>query len=386
MSNLKEGHYDTIYSTDMRFHLTESDAKLTIKPEYHGNRRIGVAIVGVGRMGAIHLYNVLREPRANVLYVLDASQERLDHFDKKYFLTERGVKILHTDNWQRVLDDQQVEACLIATPTFSHEIYARSALEHNKNILCEKPLAETVEAINSMCKLAESKGLKLLCAFNRRYDPTFRRVAEQVQRGDIGDVRVIKTCSRDSPLPPIEYIKISGGLYHDCCVHDIDVVLWLANELPSEAHAYAHAYMPEYGTLGDYDTTIVCLKFPSGKMSVTDLSRVSASGYEQRVEVFGPKGVLKIDEVSKTGWEKHTEIGKITPSQCYSFASRFMEAYCNEITELFNHIEGNKTMHPIRSGYLQALCKVIHAIEESARTGQSVKIDWTQEEIVSALP
>lgn len=380
------GKYDTIYSTDERYHLSETDANLTIIPESYGTRRVGVAIVGVGRMGAIHLYNVLREPRAHVLYVLDASQERLDHMNKKYFLAERNIKIVHTDNWQQVLQDKQVEACLISTPTFTHEHYARSALEAGKHVLCEKPLAETIEKVDSIVKLAQSKNLKLICAFNRRYDPSFRRIADAVKRGDIGDVRVIKTCSRDSPLPPIEYIKISGGIYHDCCVHDIDVVLWLANELPVEVHTYAHTYMPDYKALNDFDTTIVSMKFASGKMSVTDLSRVSASGYEQRVEVFGPKGVLKLDEMPRAGWEKHTEIGMVQPNQCYSFASRFIEAYSTEITELFNHIEGNKTLHPIRPGYLQALCKIIHAIEHSARTNQPVKIEWTAQEIESALP
>lgn len=379
------GKYDTIYDTDERYRLSETDASLTIIPESYGTRRIGVAIVGVGRMGAIHLYNTLREPRANVLYVVDASQERLDHMNKKYFLAERGIKIVPTDNWQEVLNDQRVEACLISTPTFTHEYYTRTSLEANKHVLCEKPLAETIEEVDSLVKLAESKNLKLICAFNRRYDPSYRRVAEAVHRGDIGDVRIIKTCSRDSPVPPIEYIKISGGIYHDCCIHDVDLVIWLANQLPIEVHSYAHTYLPDYKEQDDFDTTVVCMKFKSGLISITDLSRTSSTGYEQRIEVFGPKGVLKVDEMPRAGWEKHTEIGMVQPNHCYSFASRFMEAYSAEITELFNHIEGNKILFPIRPGYLQALCKIIRAIEQSARSGQPVKIEWTQQEIESAL-
>lgn len=380
------GKFDTLHEIDERYQLSETDIRLVYEPEFFGSRRIGVAIVGVGRMGAIHLYNVLREPRANVKYVLDASKERLDYMNKKYFLSERGIKALHTDNWQLVLDDKEVEAVLISTPTFTHEQYARSALEHKKHVLCEKPLAEKIESVDAVVKLAQRERLKLICAFNRRYDPSFRKIAEQIKRGDIGEVRIIKTCCRDSPLPPIEYIKISGGIYHDCCVHDIDVILWYANELPIEVHAYGHTYMPDYKALDDFDTTVVCMKFKSGILSVTDLSRVGPSGYEQRVEVFGPKGILKIDEMTRAGWEKHTEIGVTRPNQCFSFASRFQEAYSNEITELFNHIEGNKTMHPIKPGYLQALCKVIHAIEHSARSGHPVKLDWTAEEIESALP
>lgn len=378
-------HYDTVRDLDYRYQLCESDINLTQNLEAFGSRRINVAVVGIGRMGAIHLYNVLREPRANLLYVVDSDQKRLDFLERKYFLKERQIKTVNIGEWPRVLEDSRLEAVLIATPTLTHEHYARTALEAGKHVLCEKPLAENPQSVDQLVKLAASRELKLMCAFQRRYDPSFMRVAEQIQRGDIGQPRIIKTCCRDSPLPPIEYIKISGGIFHDCFVHDLDVIVWYANELPDEVHAYGHSYLTEYEELGDYDTTVICMKFESGLLSVTDLSRVGPSGYEQRVEVYGPRGVLKIDELTRAGWEKHTDIGQIRPSQCFSFASRYTEAYSNEITELFNHIEGNKTEHPIRGGYLQALCKVIHAIEESTRSGKPVQLQWSPDELRAAL-
>lgn len=379
-------NYDTLYEIDQRYQLSETDIKLSQNYEHFGRRMIGVAIVGVGRMGAIHLYNVLREPRAQIKYVMDADRTRLDYFDKKYFLSQRGIKVLHTDSWQEVLQDKSVEAVLISTPTSSHMHYVQTALEHDKHIMCEKPLAEKIEEIDTLVNLAQKRNLKLVCALNRRYDPSFRKIHQQIQRGDIGDVRIIKTCCRDSPTPAIEFIKTSAGVFHDCCVHDVDLIMMYANELPIEVHAYGHAFIPAYGAVDDYDTTVFSMKFKSGILAVTDYSRVGPSGYEQRVEVFGPKGVLKVDEFSPVGWEKHTEVGVNRPSQCFSFASRFHESYAAEVVELFNHIEGNKTMYPIMPGHLQALCKVINAVEKSARTGQAIKLEWTQAEIDAALP
>lgn len=380
-----EEKYDTLYELDDRYHLSETDATLSHIPHHFGSRRINLAVVGVGRMGAIHLYNVLREPRANVMYILDASQERLDFMRKKYFLDERGIKTLKPDQWETLVNDAAVEALLVSTPTFTHEKYVREALEHNKHVLCEKPLAEDANAVKSLVELAQAKQLILLCAFNRRYDPSFRNITKQVRRGDIGQVRLIKTCSRDSPLPPIEYIKISGGIFHDCLVHDIDLILWVGQELPIEVHSYAHCYMPDYKALDDYDTVLVSMKFKSGLMSVTDLSRVSSTGYEQRIEVYGPDGCLKLDEMSRAGWEKHTKVGKVEPNNCYSFASRYLEAYANEIQELFNHIEANQTMEPINPSYLNQLCKIIHACEQSAREERAIKIEWTDEELSRPL-
>uniref|UniRef100_A0A6G1SBC4 Putative oxidoreductase yrbE n=1 Tax=Aceria tosichella TaxID=561515 RepID=A0A6G1SBC4_9ACAR len=385
MDNGYQRAFDTIRDIDDRYELCESDINLTNNLPAFGSRRINVAVVGIGRMGAIHLYNILREPRANLLYVIDSDKRRLEFLERKYFLKERGIKVLDIEEWDRAMLDQQLEAVLIATPTFTHEHYARTALENRKHVLCEKPLAESPEAVDKLVRLAHSKGLKLICAFQRRYDPSFMRLAEQIKRGDIGDIRIIKTCCRDSPLPPIEYIKISGGIYHDCFVHDLDVIIWYSNELPSEVHAYGHAYRDDYKELNDFDTTVVCMKFKSGLITVTDLSRVGPSGYEQRIEVYGPQGVLKMDEFTRVGWEKHTNVGVTRPGQCFSFASRYIEAYSNEITELFNHIEGHQTAHTIRKGYLQALCKITHAIEHSARSCQPVRLEWTAEELKEAL-
>jgi myo-inositol 2-dehydrogenase/D-chiro-inositol 1-dehydrogenase len=377
--------YDTVRDIDERYQLCESDINMTDNLEAFGSRRINVAVVGIGRMGAIHLYNLLREPRANILYVIDSDTKRLEFLDRKYFLKERGIKTVEIQCWDEIVADRELEAVLIATPTNTHEHYARTALENGKHVLCEKPLAQSLESVDKLVKLARNKNLKLICAFQRRYDPSFMQVAEQIKRGDIGDLRIIKTCCRDSPLPPIEYIKISGGIYHDCFVHDLDVIVWYSNELPIEVHAYGHAFRDDYRQLNDFDTTVVCMKFKSGLISVTDLSRVGPSGYEQRIEVFGPYGVLKVDELTRVGWEKHTKIGLTRPSQCFSFASRYIEAYSSEINELFNHIEGHETAHPIRTGYLQALCKVIHAVEQSALSCQPVKLDWTPEELKDAL-
>lgn len=377
--------FDTIYELDAHYQGAEADAALELVPEVSGSRQIGLAIIGVGRMGAIHLYNARRDPRAKLVYVMDSSQERLDYMRKKYFLDEAGVRSVGLHDWQTVLEDPQVEALVISTPTFTHEKYTRQGLEHGKHVLCEKPLAEKAQEVRSTVELAQSKKLKLIVAFNRRYDPSYRRIHEQVRRGDIGQVRLVKTCSRDSPLPPIEYIKISGGIFHDCFVHDLDLILWMARELPVEVYASGHAYDADYAKLGDFDTAVVSMKFRSGMMSLTDLSRHSAAGYDQRIEVFGPKGCLKLDEFPRAGWEKHTEFGVTRPVNCYSFASRYLEAYALELTNLFNLIEGHKTMEPMNLPYLNHICKITDACERSARTGKPEPLEWNDGDAVDTI-
>jgi predicted dehydrogenase len=80
---------------------------------------------------------------------------------------------------------------------------------------------------------------------------------------------------------------VAGGIFHDCAVHDIDIMCWVIGEYPSRVTAHVHAHTPEIAAIGDYDTVAVVLSFPSGTLGMIDLSRNSTYGYDQRLEV-GP--------------------------------------------------------------------------------------------------
>lgn len=363
--------------------VDDLESKLVL--EHSGHRRVGVALIGLGRMGTIHLYNIVRQPRAHLLHIFDVVQKRLDFMSTKYFLEEQNVKLSSTESgWQSILSDKRVEAIIVASPTQTHEKFVREALEAGKHVLCEKPLAKDPDVVRYLVELAKRSSLIIICAFNRRYDLNFRMVKKQADQGDVGKLRIIKTCSRDSPLPPVEYIKTSGGFFHDCFVHDLDVILWLSGELPSEIYTLAHCYDQDYRKLGDVDTALITMKFPSGLITATDIARHSATGYEQRLEVYGPKGCLKLDESTNLSWEKHCEYGLIKPNQCYSFSSRYLEAYAREINELLNHIEGNNILEKPNPDHLNLLNKVLIACEKSHKTRLPVTIEWTEDELCKA--
>ena len=138
----------------------------------------------------------------------------------------------------------------------------------------------------------------LFCAFNRRFDPSFSSVRRRVVEGEVGHVHMIKTTSRDSPLPSLDYLKISGGIFHDCAVHDIDLITWILGEYPSKVYSTANSLMKEIGDIGDHDNVLISLTFPSGSLGSIDLSRFANYGYDQRLEVFGAKGMLQVKNVN----------------------------------------------------------------------------------------
>ena len=84
-----------------------------------------------------------------------------------------------------------------------------------------------------------------------------------MKEGKIGQIYQIKTTSRDSPRPSIDCIKISTGMYHDCGVHDIDMVCWIVGEEPVGVMAAGICFDPEVKAIGDIDTVAIILKFPS---------------------------------------------------------------------------------------------------------------------------
>ena len=154
----------------------------------------------------------------------------------------------------------------------------------------------------------------MFCAFNRRFDPSFSSVRSRVLQGAVGHVHMIKTTSRDSPLPSLDYLKISGGIFHDCAVHDIDLITWILGEYPSkvrslitssptclaliQVYTTANSLMKEIGEIDDHDNVLISLTFPSGSLGSIDLSRFANYGYDQRLEVFGAKGMLQVKNVN----------------------------------------------------------------------------------------
>lgn len=221
--------------------------------------------------------------------------------------------------------------------------------------------------------MAESHNIPLLCAFNRRFDPTISSVNDRVKNNDIGKLQVIKTTSRDSPLPSIDYLKISGGIFHDCCVHDVDVICWIMGESPHTVFCLAHAFHSEIGALNDVDTVGVVMKFPSGAIGQIDLSRHAVYGYDQRVEVFGASGMLTCDNSSAlASTHSHTAGSSQHPIK-FSFPQRYAEAYNVEMNHFINVIKKKENLLVSKDDVLRSF-NIVEAIEKSYHTGKPVTL------------
>lgn len=358
---------------------------------------VRVALFGLGRIGMIHLEKIYSNPRTKLVYCVETIAERQRYVQTAWYLDD--VTFLHSDDSDQVFNNPSIDAVVIGTPTFTHKELVIRALRAKKAVLCEKPLAPNHRGMAECYKLAKEMGVPLLTAFNRRFDPNFQDVHKRSQEGEVGDIRVIKTCSRDSPTPSIEYLKSSGGIFHDCACHDIDMIMWITGERPVKVTAQAHSYNEEIKAINDFDTVGILLQFPSGTMGMIDLSRLSSYGYDQRLEVFGPKGMLLGGNARPTGIMAETRQGTNQPPYFYSFASRFAEAYAQELDHFVDCVKGGHQMTEeiflevltlsfyffpglievsITAQDCMASWIVSQAAEESARLGRPLYINWDE--------
>ena len=184
---------------------------------------------------------------------------------------------------------------------------------------------------------------------------------------------MVKTSSRDSPLPSIDYLKISGGIFHDCGIHDIDLIMWIVGEVPTTVYAQAHAFHSSIAELNDVDTVAITMKFPSGVIAQIDLSRFAAYGYDQRLEAFGSNGMLQSQNAPASSVCFSDNKGVQDDVYMFSFPQRFAESYVNELDHFFDVIEGRPCS--VKKEEALMACKVASACQESFKTGKPVCIE-----------
>eukprot|EP00112_Aurelia_sp_Birch-Aquarium-sp1_P016750 Seg382.13 transcript_id=Seg382.13/GoldUCD/mRNA.D3Y31 product="Myo-inositol 2-dehydrogenase" protein_id=Seg382.13/GoldUCD/D3Y31 len=334
----------------------------------------GIAILGLGRAGTIHFGNCLANKRVILKYLVEVDAEKRKEYAT--FAANRlyGIQILEPSQLDVVLSDPEVHGVIITTITSVHEELTLKCLQAGKAVFCEKPLAETYEGTEKCYKEAERHKVPLFCAFNRRFDPAHSKVRSEVKSGKVGQLQVVKTCSRDSPSPPIDYLKASPGIFHDCGIHDIDLIMWIVGEKPTTVYTQAHAFRKDIAAIDDVDTVAITMKFPSGVLAMIDLSRFAAYGYDQRLEAFGSKGMVESKNLSKSSFCLSNGSGISDDVIQFSFQQRFAESYEIELDHFLDSINGEELI--VTKDSTLAACKVAQACEDSCKSGETVKLTW----------
>jgi myo-inositol 2-dehydrogenase / D-chiro-inositol 1-dehydrogenase len=249
---------------------------------------LNVGLIGVGRIGRLHAGHLAhRIASANLLAVADPLVELAESCAR-----EHGIPMVCSD-YRDLLASANVEAIVICSSTDTHAQIIADAAQAGKHVFCEKPIALTLPSIDLALQAVADAGVKLQVGFNRRFDTTFRRVHESVTRGEIGRAWLLHITSRDPSPPPLDYVRVSGGLFLDMTIHDFDLARFLIGSEVEEVYAQAAVMVDQQiGEAGDVDTAVVTLKFQNGVLGTISNSRQAVYGYDQRVEILGSAGMV----------------------------------------------------------------------------------------------
>ena len=296
-------------------------------------KSINVGIVGVGRIGKLHINNLMQIPSVNIVAITDP-------FMDVDWASSRELKIV--PNAQAIFSDPKIDAVFILSPSTLHAEQIIQAAKAGKHIFCEKPIALDPLRIQEALEVVAAAGVKMQIGFNRRFDPNFKHLKDVYKAGDIGDLYMVKIIARDPSPPPAEYVKSSGGIFLDMTIHDFDMVRYLSDSEVLEVYAAGAVLIdPAIGEAGDIDTAITTMTLENGALAVIDNSREAVYGYDQRIELFGSKGSITAENNTATRSVMMTANGTLTERPLDFFLERYQDSFRLEVNEFFDAISGN---------------------------------------------
>jgi len=332
--------------------------------------RIRIAVIGAGRIGKLHAEHLAtRIPGVQLAAVADidlaAAQETAARFNAPVAVAD----------YRQLLDDKTIHAVIIASATDTHTEITQQTAAAGKHVFCEKPIDFDLKRIDQTLAAVEKAGVKFQVGFNRRFDLNFRRVREMVATGKIGAPHILRITSRDPQPPPLEYVKVSGGIFLDMTIHDFDMARYLMGSEVTEIYtAGAVLVDPAIGAAGDLDTAVITLRFANDAIGAIDNSRRAVYGYDQRVEVFGSAGMVAVSNNTPDTHMYSNAEGIHSALPLYFFLERYTGSYIAELQAFVESLH-NDTPPPVTGmdGRLPVVMGL--AAQKSYRENRPVRLD-----------
>ena len=335
------------------------------------NNIIKLAIIGLGRIGKVHLKNAVALEGCQVSGVFDPQQALCQQLAQQY----------HTKAFASLaalFADADTDAVLVASPAEFHVSCIQQAAAAGKHVLCEKPIDLSMKKVLECEKLLQAHPVTVQIGFQRRFDPHHQAVRQAIEDGQIGKIYQTISTSRDLDIPPEAYLAESGGLFRDMMIHDFDVIRYLTNETPSRVYAVGSQLSdpPLFERTRDLGEAATILTYPSGITSIINCARRSGFGYDQRVEVLGEKGMVRMNNVTKNTMDTFTENSSHSQSALEDFfIQRYEKAYLSELAAFIQALAHHQPSPcPFENG--RFALAMADAATESFHSQQAVDIHY----------
>jgi myo-inositol 2-dehydrogenase / D-chiro-inositol 1-dehydrogenase len=331
--------------------------------------RLRIGVIGAGRIGRVHAEALTtRVPQAQVRVISDPVLESATTASRTFGIPDAVAD--HRD----ILARGDIDAVVICSPTDTHSQIICEAAAAGKHVFTEKPIDHDLGKIHAALAAVQKAKVTFQVGFNRRFDPNFERVAEQIREGRIGTPQLVRITSRDPSPPPLSYIKVSGGIFLDMTIHDFDMARFVIGDEVEEVFATGGALVDKaIGAAGDLDTAVVVLKYRGGAICTIDNCRQAVYGYDQRLEVLGTQGALLAENNTPTRTALWTKQSLQTPGPLHFFLERYMDSYVAEMRAFVRSVQEGSAPRVSGADGLQAVLLGL-AATRSAREGRPVRM------------
>jgi myo-inositol 2-dehydrogenase/D-chiro-inositol 1-dehydrogenase len=240
--------------------------------------------------------------------------------------------------------DESPDAVVVASATDRHVVHVEACARRGLPMLCEKPIALTLEETERALEHVEAARVLLQVGFHRRFDPGFRRAHELAAAGALGTLYALKLSSHDHEPSPEHFIPGSGGMFRDLGIHDFDTARFVTGFEVEEVYATgAVRHWQRYGRHGDVDTIAALLTLAGGLPAVVCGTRHNVPGYDVRAELLGSEGSIVV------GLEPRSPLRSVepgmpdAPEDAYrEFVDRFRTAFRDETAAFLDAARGRR--------------------------------------------
>ncbi|MBF0841233.1 inositol 2-dehydrogenase [Mammaliicoccus lentus] len=304
-------------------------------------------VIGAGRIGQLHINYLRTHKDVKIKWISDLNCDKMSEWIEKSGIQNK------TKDHKDIINDPEVDAIVICSPTDTHVDIIKEASAKGKHIFCEKPISLSLEEAEEAVEAVQKSNIKLQMGFNRRFDKNFKQLQNILSKGELGQIQTLRITSRDPEPPPIEYIKRSGGLFMDMTIHDFDMARYIMQSEIVEVYATGEALVnPEIAEYDDIDTALITLKFENGSIAMIENCRRSVYGYDQRIEILGDHGAIDVGNEQSSTLNYHRTDGIRRDNPPYFFLERYSDAYRVEMDGFIDAIlNDTDVLCSIEDGY-----------------------------------
>ncbi len=327
-----------------------------------------IGIIGLGRIGAFHAAALDGLDRVDELVLADAVPGVAE-------TAASGLAAKVADSPDALIASG-VDGVVIASSTDSHLELLRASVAAGVPTFCEKPVAGDPNAAGDLAAFVERSGVPVQIGFPRRFDPAFVAAKAALDAGDLGWLTTVRSTTMDPAPPPQAYIARSGGIFHDCAIHDFDAVRWATGRDVVEVYAIgANKGASWFADVADVDTASTLLTFDDGTIGVVSNTRYNAEGYDVRLELHGSGGSIA------AGLDAGLPMRSADPDTDFPagpahtfFMDRLAEAFAREMTAFVEVAAGERPTPCTVTDGLEASW-VAEAATRSWREHRPVRLD-----------